>query len=243
MCGLITGLTIASLAIAAAGATSTAVAQKKASDKQKDFEADRQRKIDAKAAQENAFYRMEYYRDPMRTAEGANALKQIRDYNQRLTDIQKNRNVITGGTQEQTIAQQGRAMKAYADAVSNIRADNERTRRYIGQNWLNAQNNQFQRQMSADESVNALEQQSYQNAVNNIQNFQQVAQGAISATTAKSIPPSPYNGNAGGNYAAANAIANAYQAGNNQALQMATQQQQDGFWTKWNKQNLGQIKG
>ena len=215
MCGLITGLTIASLAIAAAGATSTAVAQKKASDKQKDFEADRQRKIDAKAAQENAFYRMEYYRDPMRTAEGANALKQIRDYNQRLTDIQKNRNVITGGTQEQTIAQQGRAMKAYADAVSNIRADNERTRRYIGQNWLNAQNNQFQRQMSADESVNALEQQSYQNAVNNIQNFQQVAQSAISATTASKIPPSTYNGNAGatggvagGNFANTSALVN-----------------------------------
>lgn len=181
MCGLTAGLLIASAAIAATTATSSAVVQKKQSDRQKEFEADRQRKIDAQAAQENAFYRMEYYRDPMRTAEGANTLKQIREYNQRMTDIQQNRNVITGGTHEQTIAQQGRAMDAYSSAVSNIRQQAERSRRIIGQQWMGAQSNQFTRQMNADAAVNQLRQQSMSNAISNINNFGTAAQGAISS--------------------------------------------------------------
>ncbi len=195
MCGLTAGLLIASTAIAAATATSSAVVQKKASDRQKDYEADKQRKIDAKAAQENAFYRMEYYRDPMRTAEGANALKQVREYNQRMTDIQQNRGVITGATHEQAVAQQGRAMSAYSDAVSNIRANAERTRRHIGQNWMAAQNNQFQRQMNADDAQQKLQMQSAANAVKNIQNFGQVAQGAISSGLMNGTNAKPEGGN------------------------------------------------
>lgn len=180
MCGLTAGLLIASAAIAAASATGTAVVQKKQSDRQRDFENDRQRKIDSQAAQENAFYRMEYYRDPMRTAEGANTLKQIREYNQKMTNMQASRNVITGGTQEQTIAQQGKAMEAYAGAVSDIRAQAERSRRIIGQQWMNAQRNQFNTQLNADAAVNQLRQQSMTNTVNNINNFGSVAQSAIS---------------------------------------------------------------
>lgn len=203
---------IASMVIAAASATAQGVSQKKANEKQKDYEADKQRKIDAKAAQENAFYRMEYYRDPMRTAEGANALKQIREYNQRLTDIQRNRGVITGATHEQTIAQQGKAMQAYSNAVSNIRADNERTRRYIGQNWLAAQNNQFTRQMTADDAQHAVAMQGMQNVQNNIQNFAQGAQQVASGMIASQIPPQTYNpnvNNTGGNFAESANIANA----------------------------------
>lgn len=181
MCGLTAGLLIASAAVAAASATGTAVVQKKQSDRQADYEADRQNKIDAQAAQENSFYRMEYYRDPMRTAEGANTLKQIREYNQRMTDIQKNRNVITGGTQEQTIAQQGKAMEAYSSAVSNIRQQAERSRRIIGQQWMASASNQFNRQMTADAQTNALRQQSMTNAINNINNFGTAAQTAISS--------------------------------------------------------------
>lgn len=201
MCGLTAGLLIASTAIAAASATSSAVVQKKNSDRQKEFEADRQRKIDAKAAQENAFYRMEYYKDPMRTAEGANALKQIREYNQRLTDIQQNRNVITGGTHEQTIAQQGRAMQSYASAVSNIRAQAENSRRIIGQQWMNAQNAQFARQMSADENISQLRMQSANNAINNIGNFSSAAQSAIASGIT-------YGKVKGGNMAQTDSLAN-----------------------------------
>lgn len=195
MCGLTAALLITSTAIAAASAASTAAVQKKASDRQKEYEADKQRKIDAKAAQENAFYRMEYYRDPMRTAEGANALKQVREYNQRMTDIQQNRGIITGATHEQTVAQQGKAMSAYSDAVSNIRANAERTRRLIGQNWMAAQNNQFQRQMNADDANQRLQMQSAQNAVNNIQNFGSVAQSAISSGLMNGHNVKPAGGN------------------------------------------------
>lgn len=200
---------IISTAIAAGSAGAQAAVNKKANRKQADYEADKQRKIDAKAAQENAFYRMEYYRDPMRTAEGANALKQIREYNQRLTDIQHNRNVITGGTHEQVIAQQDKAMQAYSNAVSNIRADHEKTRRAIGQNWLRAQDNQFQRQMNADDAQQAIRMQGYENLNTNIQNFANVAQTAVSGAMGNAESPTTYNpqansgtsGMAGGNFA------------------------------------------
>ena len=174
-------MAVAAIVISAASAASQAAAQKKAQKAQQKAEADRQRKIDAKAAEENAFYRMEYYKDPMRTAEGANALRAVREYNNRLTEIQKNRNVITGGTHEQTIAQQAKAMKAYSDAVSNIRADSEKAKRYIGQNWLKAQDNQFNRQLALDDQKHATEMQSYQNTVNNINNFANTAQTALSS--------------------------------------------------------------
>lgn len=206
MCGLTAGLLIASAAIAATSATSSAVVQKKQSDRQRDFENDRQRKIDAKAAQENAFYRMEYYRDPMRTAEGANALKQIREYNQSLINQQNARNVITGGTHEQTIAMQGRAMNSYAGAVSQIRANAESARRAIGQNWMNSQNNQFERQMKADENINALRQQSMTNAINNINNFSTAAQSAISTAMTQGVT----EGKSGGNYSTSNNVASLY---------------------------------
>lgn len=195
MSALIAGLMIASTAIAAGTATSQGIAQKNASDREREYERDRQNLIDAKAAQENAFYRMEYYRDPMRTAEGANALKKIREYNQNLSRIQANKNVITGGTQEQVVAQQGKAMEAYAKGVSDIRARAENIRRTIGQNWMASQNNQFTRQTALDDAQNKLMLQSATNAINNAGKWSEVAQGVVNNGISYGFNAKPEGGN------------------------------------------------
>lgn len=162
-------------AIATASAAASAANQRSASKKTKQYNEDRQGKLDAKAAQDNAWYRMQYYKDPTRTPDGANMLKTMREYNDNLIARQRNRGVITGATHEQTVATAGRAMQNYGKTLSDMRATNERTKTGIAAQWQQARNTAFNNQLDADAAVQQQIMQSHENTNNNINNFTNAA--------------------------------------------------------------------
>lgn len=170
---------IASAIIAAGTATSQAVIQKKQSDEQNEYNRKRQRDIDAKAAQENAWYRMQYYQDPLRTQNGANMLRTISDYNQRMIDKQRSLGYITGATHEQSVATMGQAMQNYGKTIGDIKSKDDERKANVATAWQKALDTQFSRQQSQDSAIHQATQQSMTNAINNINAFSKVAQSTV----------------------------------------------------------------
>lgn len=170
---------IASTIVAAGGAAANSVAQRKATEEQRRANEEAQRRIDSKAAQDNAWYRMQYYRDPLRTGAGQHMLSTIRDYNESLLERQRNRNVITGGTHESEIAGMNAMSQNYGKVMGQIRAQDDTQKAAIGTHWRSAEDTLFNKQTALDKSITEQRQQGYENFANNVNNFANVAQAAI----------------------------------------------------------------
>ncbi len=170
-----------SAAITGAAAGINARQQRKASNEQKRHNEETQKRIDAKSAQENAWYRMQYYKDPLRSNSGAHMLAAIRDYNKSMLERTRNRNVITGGTHESEVAMSDVAARRYAQAAGDIKAADDRQKLTIGQYWQQAEAANFQRQLNLDDLVSAERMQGYMNTATNVNNFANVATQAVSS--------------------------------------------------------------
>lgn len=170
---------IASAVIAAGSASATAAVQKKASRENDEYIRRQQSRIDAKAAQENAWYRQEYYQDPLRTQGMVAMLRKMRDYNDRLIARQQNTGLITGATHEQVIATRGAAMQSYANGVAEMKAADDNRKASVATAWQRALDSQFSRQQGLDDARIESRMQSMQNAVDNVNNFSAVAQSYI----------------------------------------------------------------
>lgn len=170
---------IASTIVAAGVAAANSVAQRKATEEQRRANEEAQRRIDSKTAQDNAWYRMQYYRDPLRTGAGQHMLSTIRDYNESLLERQRNRNVITGGTHESEIAGMDAMAQNYGKVMGQIRSQDDTQKAAIGTHWRSAEDTLFNKQTALDKSITEQRQQGYENFANNVNNFANVAQAAI----------------------------------------------------------------
>lgn len=91
----------------------------------------RQELADEEAAS-NRYYLSEMFARPDERADSAAYLQQLDRRLKRANEISASRSKITGGTQEQAVAQQENNANAYADAVSRLAALGQQRRDMLG---------------------------------------------------------------------------------------------------------------
>ena len=105
--------TIASLALSGAGAVASAIGSSKANKL-------RQQELDKQRQRANAFYDTELFQDPTQRSDNQAYLKLLDEKMKKANEIYSAKNKITGGTREQSLAQQENMTNAYADVLTNM---------------------------------------------------------------------------------------------------------------------------
>jgi len=151
--------TIASLALSGAGAVASAIGSAKGNKL-------RQQELDKQRQRSNAFYDTELFQDPTQRSDNQAYLKLLDEKLKKANEIYSAKNKITGGTREQSLAQQENMTNAYADVLTDMASTTSQRRDALLQQKRKAEEfydnqqvgiNQAQQQNWANLAQNAVE--------------------------------------------------------------------------------------
>jgi len=102
-------------------------------------------------AQGEEYFNRNYYQDYFNTAEAQNAMRRVEESLRKRGQMQRGRQVVTGGTNELLLAQQENDQKALTDTASNLAETSTALERKADQ-----EHNVMQQQMYKDETNASL---------------------------------------------------------------------------------------
>ena len=148
--------TIASLALSGAGAVASAIGSSKANKL-------RQQELDKQRQRANAFYDTELFQDPTQRSDNQAYLKLLDEKMKKANEIYSAKNKITGGTREQSLAQQENMTNAYADVLTNMASTTSQRRDALLQQKRKAEEFYDNQQVG----INQAQQQNWANLAKN----------------------------------------------------------------------------
>jgi hypothetical protein len=148
--------TIASLALSGAGAVASAIGSAKGNKL-------RQQELDKQRQRANAFYDTELFQDPTQRSDNQAYLKLLDEKMKKANEIYSAKNKITGGTREQSLAQQENMTNAYADVLTNMASTTSQRRDALLQQKRKAEEFYDNQQVG----INQAQQQNWANLAKN----------------------------------------------------------------------------